>query len=237
MRNEKFTLIELLMVIAVIAILAALLLPALSKVKQSALSAQCISNEKQIFLGISMYANDYNEHLPLRQNFGDSNYAWFMHLSKVRGKQLGYYTDVKIFLCPAQDPSTHGAAFLTWPDDYGLNYVISPSYRRDKNKHPSSQYVMMDGPPTGVGIIYGFPNTYGYVPTVRHGKSINIMYLDASCRAMVMKDITNLYGDKYTTFPANGYLGKNPGNFDGSLSNRPSPWNWFVNGPPIDLQK
>jgi prepilin-type N-terminal cleavage/methylation domain-containing protein/prepilin-type processing-associated H-X9-DG protein len=59
-----FTLIELLVVIAIIAILAAMLLPALSRAKQQGMGATCQSNEKQLSLGWSMYATDFNGEFP-----------------------------------------------------------------------------------------------------------------------------------------------------------------------------
>jgi prepilin-type N-terminal cleavage/methylation domain-containing protein len=57
-RGSGFTLIELLVVIAIIAILAALLLPALSRAKESAQSAKCKSNVRQLALGMLMYVED-----------------------------------------------------------------------------------------------------------------------------------------------------------------------------------
>jgi prepilin-type N-terminal cleavage/methylation domain-containing protein len=59
-----FTLIELLVVIAIIAILAAILLPALARAKSRAVRMQCMSQIKQLDLGISLFVADNSETFP-----------------------------------------------------------------------------------------------------------------------------------------------------------------------------
>jgi prepilin-type N-terminal cleavage/methylation domain-containing protein len=67
MRNPKcqgFTLIELLVVIAIIAILAAILFPVFAKAREKARQTQCMNNQKQIMLAVTLYAQDHEEALP-----------------------------------------------------------------------------------------------------------------------------------------------------------------------------
>jgi prepilin-type N-terminal cleavage/methylation domain-containing protein/prepilin-type processing-associated H-X9-DG protein len=69
-----FTLVELLVVIALIAILAALLLPALARAKAKADCLTCLNNERQLALACAIYTSDFNERLPY--NLGSSEIGW-----------------------------------------------------------------------------------------------------------------------------------------------------------------
>src|SRR5437588_9123172 len=63
-RRNAFTLIESLVVIAIIAILAAILFPVFAQAREQARKAACLSNEKQIALAVSMYRQDWDGHGP-----------------------------------------------------------------------------------------------------------------------------------------------------------------------------
>jgi prepilin-type N-terminal cleavage/methylation domain-containing protein len=68
-RRSGFTLIELLVVIAIISILASMLFPAFSRAREQARKTVCVSNLKQIGLGIMQYTQDYDEMYPMGYPF------------------------------------------------------------------------------------------------------------------------------------------------------------------------
>jgi prepilin-type N-terminal cleavage/methylation domain-containing protein len=101
-----FTLVELLVVIAVIGILAALLLPVLSSAKQRAWTVQCTANLRQIGLGMRMYSDDSNDLFPesggvIPWNQTDpatGQYSWMQQIFSYVNNQAAYH-------CPADKRS------------------------------------------------------------------------------------------------------------------------------------
>ena len=108
MRARKgFTLIELLVVIAIIAILAAILFPVFARAREKARASACLSNLKQIGMGIQMYAQDYDETLPACR-FEDGYWPWqtwatyaaYQWVAIFPGAIQPYIKNTQIWTCP-----------------------------------------------------------------------------------------------------------------------------------------
>jgi prepilin-type N-terminal cleavage/methylation domain-containing protein/prepilin-type processing-associated H-X9-DG protein len=106
-RSTAFTLIELLVVIAIIAILAAILFPVFAQAREKARAISCVSNEKQISLGILMYIQDYDETLPLYWYGVPSQPTDPPFTPSVSESQFGwneaiypYVKNIQLFRCP-----------------------------------------------------------------------------------------------------------------------------------------
>jgi prepilin-type N-terminal cleavage/methylation domain-containing protein/prepilin-type processing-associated H-X9-DG protein len=103
MSRRGFTLIELLVVIAIIAILAAILFPVFARAREKARQAACVSNLKQIGLGMQMYMQDYDEkHMYVLTPCwgGDTVEARIPHFVRLNP----YVKNWQLYACPTASP-------------------------------------------------------------------------------------------------------------------------------------
>jgi prepilin-type N-terminal cleavage/methylation domain-containing protein/prepilin-type processing-associated H-X9-DG protein len=99
-RQSGFTVIELLVVIAIVAILAAIILPVYSRVQAGGQAAACLSNLRQIGMGLNAYLNDNNMIMPTlqlaRSSLNDN-------VPVIDNTFDRYLTDKRVFVCPSDN--------------------------------------------------------------------------------------------------------------------------------------
>lgn len=121
MKKSGFTLVELLVVAAVIALLTSLLLPALGKARESASRTVCASNMRQNHVALSLYYSDFNNKWPQNSDYsGNGN----VFLDNPYNKNLPFLNNQSVYGAThgALNPYSNSGLSLL----YGLDYVKTP---------------------------------------------------------------------------------------------------------------
>jgi prepilin-type N-terminal cleavage/methylation domain-containing protein/prepilin-type processing-associated H-X9-DG protein len=180
-RSRGFTLIELLVVIAIIAILAAILFPVFASAREKARQIACLSNEKQISLGVLQYEQDNDERYPpcsyaYPPPYGNGVLMCWTDLIQPYEKNWGIFRDSDESANPfgmwsnisagnsvASEDANHvvGNGWWEWGGSYGMNsnYLTPIEYVGPGN--PANRMLLPDG--VTPYSMFGIPVTEGEV--------------------------------------------------------------------------
>ncbi|MGI5818844.1 MAG: DUF1559 domain-containing protein [Armatimonadota bacterium] len=212
--RRGFTLIELLVVIAIIAILAAILFPVFARAREKARQTSCMSNLKQLGLGLLMYAQDYDETLPHVRRDHATN---FLYPDGVQMQYRGpwyvmiypYIKNIGIYTCPSTSWKWNGR--WTHPFDYGYNEHIS-NVQLAMVLRPSETLALVDATAnpdysTSGGYGWRVQETYrgpdistGYLHA-RHNGGSNIAFVDGHAKWSQVPDYETMAAGQAWNLP------------------------------------
>lgn len=204
--KRGFTLIELLVVIAIIAILAAILFPVFARAREKAKQSSCLSNVKQIGMGILMYIQDSDERLPVKWWYYQHSpgVAYPLNTNYMTWAEViaPYVKNDQLFMCPDYAPAQNQMPYTTFPCAYNYNGAM-PQYAGDYTtagldyapmgdiKAPATTVMIYDGwtmdswwyPADQAALISGNPGTQNFTTAYwnivkRHNDGCNQCYVD-----------------------------------------------------------
>jgi len=209
-RVEAFTLIELLVVIAIIAILAAMLLPALSDRPRPAYQTRCLSNQKQIALGLIMWNTDNNAQFPWQvstTNSGTMELIADGHATLQFHSISTYLKYTSVFICPS-DKARHAPINYETMNDQNISYLVNvdATTNRVNTILTGDRHLQSNGNPVKPGL-FAFTNGMVMGWTLElHGNSANnpvgmMSFADGHAQRVLSRDsaLTKIFGQQGLT--------------------------------------
>lgn len=204
-RRRGFTLIELMVVIAIISILASILFPVFSKAKDKARSTACLANLKQIGTAAIMYTQDWDQTFPLAWNT-EYNGTW---VNTWRHGVQPYIDNYDIYTCPGQPDFAYDLNSYNGPDFTG--YAINNTYAGlgDNRSGPAGKHEAAIHRPSLTILFLDFNGwfevtwqyqaleVWSYLPR-RHMDGLNITFCDGHTKLLKPEQIqTDEIGSSY----------------------------------------
>lgn len=127
-RNQALTLMEVVIIIAVLAVLAAFFLPALAKAKRRASKINCISNVKQVGIAFRLWADDHNNKYPMAVSVTNGGAMELVATGNVAAcfrVMSNELSTPKILLCPEDTHRTYATNFSTGFSNTNISYFIN----------------------------------------------------------------------------------------------------------------
>ncbi|MFA6569163.1 MAG: prepilin-type N-terminal cleavage/methylation domain-containing protein, partial [Victivallales bacterium] len=192
-----FTLIELMVVIAIISILVAMLLPVLKLSKDKAKEIVCAGNLKQLNLAFVLYSGDYNEYYPpmvYLDGAGNWNPTWIGLLNRDK------YSVPSLYDCPSSTVYSGSGPWTTSvSSEYGLNYSQMSLKKVTMIKSPSSSVLLADSrvPCKSWGDNIFIRRTHyningAYAVSDRHSRGCNVLFTDGHVLWYLAREIDSV---------------------------------------------
>jgi prepilin-type N-terminal cleavage/methylation domain-containing protein/prepilin-type processing-associated H-X9-DG protein len=205
-RQQGFTLVELLVVIAVVAVIGAFLFSAFSRARETSRNTLCSNNLKQIGLAMKLYAQDNAGFVPNVSGFWvgqQPDCAWADRI-------LPYLRKTHTFECPNHELNEYvpgcppdadgGSGNMLWDGSYELVILSVPGRlftHESRLQHPASTISVLDGkgraiqPGTHPLETFTLQTVLQQLPSPRHIRKFNVLFMDGHTKRMRGEEFGN----------------------------------------------